>query len=72
MVDYRAGIANTQDVSEHLVVSEDRKVLYTHIHPPNCLSFSLLCLCLTHTHFVSLSGVFQRDAGAARVKNKIK
>ena len=72
MVDYRAGIANTQEVSEHLVVSEDK--CYTHTHS---LSFSLsLSLSLTHTHthtrFVSLSGVCQRDTGGSQGQKKKK
>ena len=57
MVDYRAGIANTQEVSEYLVVSEDKKsVTHTHTH--------------THTPFVSLSGVCQRDTGGSQGQNK--
>ena len=49
MVDYRAGIANTQEVSEYLVVSEDKKsVTHTHTHTV-FLSLSV-SLSLTHTH----------------------
>ena len=54
MVDYRAGIANTQNVSEHLVVSEDKKsAIHTHTHT-HTLSVSL-CLSLTHTHTLCFS-----------------
>lgn len=70
MVDYRAGIANTQDVPEHLVVSEDKKsATHTYTHPTVCLSLSVS---VSHTHFVSLSGVCQRDAGGSQGQNKIK
>ena len=74
MVDYRAGIANTQEVSEYLVVSEDKKsVTHPHTHS---LSFSL-CLSLSHTHthththplFLSLEYVRETQE-AARVKIK--
>ena len=76
MVDYRAGIANTQEVSEYLVVSEDMKsVTHTHTHS---LSFSLcLSLSLTHTHththplFLSLEYVREtQEAARVKIKNK--
>ena len=61
MVDYRAGIANTQNVSEHLVVSEDKKsAIHTHTHTHTFF----LSLSVSHTHahtlFLSLKYVRRR------------
>lgn len=69
MVDYRAGIASTQDVSEHLVVSEDKKSAL-HTHTPTQLSV-FLSLSLSHTHTLFLSLEYVRETQeAARVKIK--
>ena len=59
MVDYRAGIANTQEVSEYLVVSEDKKsVTHTHTH--------------THPLFLSLEYVREtQEAARVKIKNKV-
>ena len=63
MVDYRAGIANTQNVSEHLVVSEDKKsAIHTHTHTHTHTFFLSLSVSHTHAHtlFLSLKYVRRR------------